>query len=154
MALNIVTGIGPRVGSSFVMQQCKAQGLPVRGDAFLDGFLPIEGNPNGYYDIWPWDVQKLTDGVAKVWPTSLQYLTTPIDKLVILERKNLDKQIKSCIKQMEREPVDFTLEAEEIIGLADVTLKEWLSNNKVESRLYYTEELDFNINKIIKFLGD
>ena len=55
---------------------------------------------------------------------------------------------------MEREPVDFTLEAEEIIGLADVTLEEWLSNNKVESRLYYTEELDFNINKIIKFLGD
>jgi|TARA_R100000084_G_C4639761_1_gene143105 hypothetical protein len=154
MALNIVTGKGPRVGSSFVMQQCKAQGLPVQGDGFLDGFLPVEGNPNGYYDIWPWDVQKLTSGVAKVWPTSLQYLTVPVHRMIILERKDTTKQIESCVKQMEREPLEFTLEAEEIIGLADVTLQEWLLNNKVESRLYYTEELDFNINKIIKFLGE
>ena len=74
--------------------------------------------------------------------------------MIILERKDTTKQIESCVKQMEREPLEFTLEAEEIIGLADVTLQEWLLNNKVESRLYYTEELDFNINKIIKFLGE
>jgi len=50
MALNIVTGAGPRVGSSFVMQRCKANGLKIHGQKFLNGLLPKAGNPKGRFN--------------------------------------------------------------------------------------------------------
>lgn len=155
MALNIVTGKGPRVGSSFVMQQCKVNGLHVNGDKFLRGFLPLEGNPLGYYDMFPWDVALLQHGVAKVWPLSLSAIPVPVTNIVILERKNIDKQIESCLKQIDREPIKLDASPEELIRISSYTLHKWLGiNNKVNHYTYYTEDLDSNIDEIVNILGD
>jgi hypothetical protein len=155
MAVNIVTGSGPRVGSSFVMQQCKANGLYVNGDKFLKGLLPVEGNPKGYYDLLPPEIKKVRKGVAKVWPVSLGYLKVPVKNVVILKRKNLDNQIESCQEQVKREPVKIPTTCEELIKFSSKCLEEWLSKqNFVESRSYYTEELDDHIEDIVSFLGE
>lgn len=153
--INIVTGIGPRVGSSFVMQQCKAKGLLINGDRFLNGILPVEGNPNGYYDLFPWDVSTLHQGIAKVWPVQLTHVRAPVYKMVILKRRDLTEQIKSVEKQMEREPVEFTVTAEQIIKDAKTHLKNWLSkNNKVLIETCYTEDLTKNVENLVTFLGE
>lgn len=154
MALNIVTGIGPRVGSSFVMQQCKANGLYVNGDKFLRGFLPEEGNPLGYYDLFPWDVACLQHGVAKVWPFSLNVIPKPITNLIILERKDIDKHIESCLRQIEREPIKLGLPPEELIEMSYYKIQEWLAlNTEVDHHTYYTEDLDSKIDEIVNILG-
>ena len=155
MAINIVTGAGPRVGSSFVMQSCKEAGLFVNGDKFLNGFLPVEGNPKGYYDLFPEDVVKVTKGIAKVWPISLGLLKVPVKNVVILRRKNKYNQIKSCIEQVKREPVKSDISCEEIINMSSRFLSEWLSlNNYAQAKTFYTENLDDNIKSIVSFLGE
>ena len=68
--VNLVCGVGPRVGSSFVMRQCKVAGLPVLGTKYMHGQLPAAGNPGGYYCLTPEEVSRVTEGVAKVWPCS------------------------------------------------------------------------------------
>lgn len=153
--ISLVTGIGPRVGSSFVMQTCKAKGLLINGEPFLDGLLPVEGNPKGYYDLFPWDVSTLHEGVAKVWPVQLNYVQAPVLKMVILKRRDLTEQIKSCKTQMNREPVTFNITAEKIIADSKVYLKNWLSkHNKVIIKSCYTEDLDSSIDDLVNFLGD
>lgn len=155
MAINVVTGVGPRVGSSFVMQQCKAKGLYVNGDKFLHGILPEEGNPGGYYDLFPWEICEVKQGVAKVWPVSLGSLRVPVKKIIILHRRDVDKQIQSTIKQMDREPIKTEFKAEEIIAFSEYMLSEWLAvNDDVIHRSYYTEDLDNCIDEIVTFLGD
>ena len=138
MAINVVTGVGPRVGSSFVMQQCKKAGLYVNGDKFMDGFLPEEGNPEGYYDLNPYDVTNVSKGVAKVWPGSLQYLQEQPSKMVILRRKDRHAQIQSCYKQIEREPVDLGIPCDTLIEYSGTLLTDWLSLNKnVIAKVFY-----------------
>tara|TARA_R100000664_G_C2756190_1_gene144011 strand:- start:648 stop:1112 length:465 start_codon:yes stop_codon:yes gene_type:complete len=154
MALNIVTGIGPRVGSSFVMQQCKANGLNVNGTKFLQGLLPKEGNPLGYYDLFPWDVSTLQLGIAKVWPKQLHSISAPVNRMVILQRRDLAEQIKSCEKQIKREPFEINWTPEEIIQMSKYALKEWMTLNEVNHKTYYTEDLDSCIDEIIQFLGE
>lgn len=156
MALNVVTGIGPRVGSSFVMQQCKANGLKVHGDKFMNGILPKEGNPGGYYDVNPYSIRNIKDGVAKIWPVSLGSVEVPISKLVILERKDREQQYKSIAKQMEREPFNFAdLTPEFITKAAEAWLNHWLqSQDNLIVRSYYTEDLDDSIDEIVSFLGE
>lgn len=154
MALNIVTGVGPRVGSSFVMQQCKAKGLNINGTKFLEGILPKEGNPKGYYDLFPWDVSTLQLGIAKVWPIQLDSILAPVNRMVILKRRDLSEQIKSCQRQIEREPFEINWTPEEIIQMSEYKLKEWLDLNETDHKSFYTEELDSSIDEIIKFLGE
>ena len=154
MALNIVTGIGPRVGSSFVMQQCKANGLLVNGDKFLQGLLPTEGNPLGYYDLFPWDVSTLHQGIAKVWPVQLHSISAPVNRMVILQRRDLTEQIKSCKRQIEREPFNIDMPPEEIIEMSKERLQKWLFDTKTIHNTYYTEDLDSCIDDIVQFLGE
>lgn len=155
MGLNIVTGIGPRVGSSFVMQQCKHHGLKIHGDPFLKGILPEEGNPEGYYDLLPEDVKNLKSGVAKVWPTALGFIPVKVNKLVVLSRKDLKQQKISIKKQMDREPFDFLISPSQMIELSAKFLTGWLeSQDNLIVRSYYTEDLDNDIDDIVEFLGD
>ena len=154
MALNIVTGMGPRVGSSFVMQQCKANGLNVNGTKFLQGLLPKEGNPLGYYDLFPWDVSTLQLGIAKVWPKQLHSISAPVNRMVILQRRDLTEQIKSCKRQIEREPFNIDMPPEDIIEMSEERLQKWLFHNKTIHNTYYTEDLDSCIDDIVQFLGE
>lgn len=155
MAINIVTGLGPRVGSSFVMQQCKESGLFINGEKFLNGLLPVEGNPKGYYDLLPDQVVNVTKGIAKVWPCSLGFLQEPVKNVVILRRRNKQNQIESCIKQVQREPIKIDLSCKDIIDISSKMLSDWLSlNNYTEAKFFYTEDLDDNIESIVSFLGE
>ena len=49
--LTVITGYGPRVGSSHIMRQAKVRGLDIKGTKYLHGTMPVEGNPGGYYDL-------------------------------------------------------------------------------------------------------
>jgi hypothetical protein len=155
MSLNVVTGIGPRVGSSFVMQQCVKAKYLVNGDKFLGGLLPKEGNPGGYYDLLPKQVAKVEQGIAKVWPVSLVNLQVPVNKLIILHRKSLEDQLNSIEKQIEREPITLDVTPENLVTSAELFLNSWLdSQTNLEYRYYFTENLDSDIEEIVTFLGD
>ena len=73
MALNIVTGVGPRVGSSFVMQQCKAKGLNINGTKFLEGILPKEGNPKGYEMYMDGSIEKVQNSDFDLFDLTWDY---------------------------------------------------------------------------------
>ena len=155
MSLNVVTGIGPRVGSSFVMQQCIKANYLVNGDKFLGGFLPKEGNPKGYYDLLPKQVMDVKKGIAKVWPISLTHLKVPVKKLIILHRKSSENQLTSIRKQIEREPIITETTPENLVLSSELFLNSWLdSQTNLEYRYYFTENLDSDIEEIVAFLGD
>jgi hypothetical protein len=50
MSLVVVTGLGPRTGTSFVMNQARLKGLPIKGQAFIDGLTIPQHNPDGYWE--------------------------------------------------------------------------------------------------------
>jgi len=122
----------------------------------MNGILPKEGNPGGYYDVNPYSIRNIKDGVAKIWPVSLGSVEVPISKLVILERKDREQQYKSIAKQMEREPFNFAdLTPEFITKAAEAWLNHWLqSQDNLIVRSYYTEDLDDSIDEIVSFLGE
>ena len=150
--VSLVCGIGPRVGSSFVMRQAKVAGLPVVGTKYCHGQLPVSGNPGGYYCQLPNEVRDMKEGVGKVWPLQLRFLTVPADKVVIIERRNLADQRSSIIKQSEREK--FEVDPDDIITKSAQAMSGYLEAINPEVMMVTTEELDNQISDIIKFLGD
>jgi len=147
-----VCGIGPRVGSSFVMRQSKIAGLPVRGTKYLHGRLPVAGNPGGYYCQLPEEVRDMTEGVGKVWPLQLRFLTVPASKIVVLERRDLDAQRESIIKQSTREL--FEVDPDEIIRKSASAMAGYIEAFEPEVMIVATEELNDKIQDIINFLGE
>lgn len=150
--VNIVCGMGPRVGSSFIMRQCKVHGLEIAGSKYLHGRLPPAGNPGGYYDLYPLEVFNLRKGVAKVWPSQLRYLQTNVNKLVLLEREDRDAQIQSILKQSLREGI--SVDPEESIKKSWEHLEEFLNDNSVTIKKVTTESLNGEIQDILTFLGE
>ena len=148
--INVVTGMGPRVGSSFVMRKCVEAGLNVKFDSVLEGMLPPEGNPTGYYEYNPMDLGKLTDGVIKVWPIFLHRIVP--DKMVVLRRKQSGRQYDSIRKQAVRE--GGSVYPPQWVEQSLCALLEFLPQTQAEVRVYETEELDDKIDEIINFLGD
>jgi len=148
--INVVTGAGPRVGTSYVMQQCINAGLDVKFDEVLEDMLPTEGNPQGYYEYNPIDLPKIKDGVVKVWPIFLH--TVVPRKIVVLRRNNTYKQYDSIRKQAIRE--GGSIYPPEWVEQSLVALLDFLPHTKAEVRSYRTEELSDNIESIINFLGD
>lgn len=168
MSINVVTGYGPRTGTSFVMQKIKEAGLPINGEMFLDGHTVTKHNPNGYWDIHPYklkyllDNNKLDNSVCKLWPSALEYIEqTKINNIVVLKRKDKEQQLKSMTKVLKDElelPLNklfYSGESVEFLLNDSCTkLTRWLSNKKTSSILeVYTEDLNTNINDIISFLG-
>ena len=155
--LSIVTGVGPRVGSSFVMRQAKVAGLPVVGDKYLYGALPVSGNPGGYYDLYPDEVWKLHTGVAKVWPVSLEFIKKPIDRLVIIERTDREAQKSSIVKQAKRERGSTTeVDSDRIIAFSEERLDLFLACERAPENILRvtTESLNDEISNILTFLGE
>ncbi len=152
--LNIVTGAGPRVGSSFVMRQAKVAGLRIHGDKYLYGALPVAGNPGGYYDLYADEVHKLDYGVAKVWPVSLPLIRQPIDRLVILERRDKDAQMASIVRQSKREKREADPQA--VLDFCQERLDDFLACERAPKNIMrvQTEDLNEEISNIITFLGD
>lgn len=151
--LNIVTGTGPRVGSSFVMRQAKVAGLRVHGDKYLHGALPVAGNPGGYYDLYADEIYRLDSGVAKVWPVSLPMIRQPIHRLIILDRKDKEAQKASILKQAKREKRDADPQA--VLDFCEERLNDFLACERAPTNIMrvHTENLNEEISKILNYLG-
>jgi len=165
MSFCVVTGVGPRTGTSFVMQKAREVGLPISGEMFIDGVTINKHNPNGYWDINPFHFptllqsNKLDNTIVKVWPTVLQFIdVSKIKCIVVLERKNKQKQISSIFKVLNDEltlpinqifydqktPIELIEESNNILNYY---LKPDINFIKV-----YTEDLDSSIKNILDFL--
>ena len=150
--LSIVTGNGPRVGSSFVMRQAKVRGLDVAGKKYLDG-APVAGNPGGYYDLDDFEVFNLKSGVGKVWPRQMRHLTTVPDRMVVLVRDRSDEAwIRSIEKQIKRENATYSVD--DVLDFSEPLLEQCLKGFPGEVMTVATHQLDEQIDNIIKFIGD
>ena len=149
--IRAVVGIGPRVGSSFVMQSIRDAGIPIYWDTHIEAVLPSEGNPGGYFETNPKDFPSLKDVVCKVWPISAG--TADIERMVILERDR-ETQLHSIQLQMDRERelleivgLDWT--PEDFLTKSLAALQPLLSTPHLRVR---TEDLNDRIAEIIQFM--
>lgn len=155
-----VTGVGPRVGTSFVMQQAKAAGLPVMGEPHPPATVK-QFNPNGYYELNIFKIHTqvtkgLLDGhVVKVWNTLLPYIEKNINHMVLIERKDKAAQMRSArtvfAAEMELEICqNFDFDFEDIWFKLQPNVAELKQRYNVMH--VYTEDLNTQIGDIIRFL--
>lgn len=155
-----VTGVGPRVGTSFVMRQCVAAGLPVMGDPHPPATVK-EFNPEGYYDLDIFKVHTLVTKnlldkhVVKVWNTLLPYVGNNINHMVLIERKDKAAQMRSAravfAAEMELEICQmFDLDFEDIWFKLQPDIAELKQRYNVMH--VYTEDLNSQIGDIVRFL--
>lgn len=163
----VVTGIGPRVGTSFLMQQIKKMGIPVVGKKF-PYWAVKEENENGYYEINPWTNlygihhDDWKGKAVKLWPPVLE--NTPVNnisKLIILERRDQDKQIKSIervlpkeLKKLGWELPENSPSALELINKSTDIIEEYLRYYNSSFINVYTEDLDDSLVLIENFLKE
>jgi len=149
--MKIVTAKGPRCGTSFVMQQCVKACLPVNGVAFIsEALTPVEGNPDGYYEITS---PPQAGMVQKVWPVDLVKIDPhDISALLVLDRRDKAALLESMTRQAQREKLDYPADTayEEI----STTLQDYLDKTGIDYKLVYTEDLDNEIDAIIEYLGN
>ena len=150
--LSLVTGHGPRVGSSHIMRQAKRRGYNVRGSKYAHGTLPVEGNPGGYYDLLMDEVLQLRSGVAKVWSAAFAGIQVPVDRMVVLKRQDTQAQIESINRQKKRE--GLRVEASSAIEYSSGLLSLYLESYQGQVMEVYTEDIDNKLIDILKFLGD
>jgi len=149
--LNLVTGHGPRVGSSHIMRQAKIRGLDVKGSKYAHGALPVAGNPGGYYDLLLDEVLMLRSGVAKVWSAAFGGLQVPVDRMVVLSRDR-DSQLASITKQKQREGLEANSAA--VIEYSSSLLNRFLETYEGQVMEVRTEEIDNKLEDILNFLGE
>ena len=158
MSIAVVTGIGPRTGTSFVMQSAKKAGLPISGEAFNKTLVP-KHNPEGYWETITTDPKQLNNHVVKLWyPDLIQINTNRISRIVVLERKDKLAQMYSMYKvfkdECELHPVFATLINPVDIFYEHATyLNEWLNKqNQNKIMRVYTEDLTDSISDVLSFL--
>lgn len=152
--LAVVTGVGPRVGSSFIMRQAKVAGLNIHGTKYLHGTQPVTGNPGGYYDLLDEEVLAAKSGVAKVWGRQMPFLRTIPDKILVLERRDREAWLESITKQIKREGLESRLTAPETLEKTGSMLSAQLLDFPGEIMRVYTEDLDNKLQDILTFIGD
>lgn len=142
--------MGPRCGTSFVMQQCIKAKLPVNGIAFVDEKLtPRSGNPEGYYEM---PGEPKTGQIQKVWPVQLKNIDPKnISALLVLDRRDKSALFASMQKQAKLEKLDYPVE--QAYREISQTLKNYLLTTDIAHKLVYTEDLDDEINSILKYLA-
>jgi len=169
--MNIVTGLGPRTGTSFVMQSLVNAGLPVMGHKFIQDLLIPEHNPLGYYEIDPRE-DFIDNGnfIVKLWSHQLSCVDfSKVFKIVVLERRDKESQKQSMLKVLKDElslPMYLNLSNSDsfsdnnisntIDSLVDKytsSVNELLCSHKDVLRVY-TEDLNKDINKIIDFIKE
>ena len=163
--IGIVTGIGPRTGTSFTMLKLKEAGIPIKGYKNLDTYTVPEKNPDGYWELLPYDlVDMYSKGLAnnqvlKVWPVLFDFIKPEdVACIVVLQRKNKDKQIQS-IADLVKEEIKLPRWAGVEIPPPDKIIKIYqveteLFVNKLEpSKVLnvYTEDLNIETDNIISF---
>tara|TARA_R110001592_G_scaffold158191_2_gene389325 strand:+ start:47680 stop:48183 length:504 start_codon:yes stop_codon:yes gene_type:complete len=163
----VVTGIGPRCGTSFLMQNIKKMGIPVVGKKF-PRWAVKEENPNGYYEINPWsNIYGIQHNdwkgkAVKLWPPVLEHTpVSSISKLIILERKDQDKQIKSIERVLPKELDKLGWEETEnfpspleMINKSTEIIEDYIKYYNSSIISIYTEDLDDSLVLIEKFLKE
>jgi len=161
MNIAVVTGVGPRTGTSFVMQQALVHGLPIFGKKFIEGHTVESFNPLGYWDIDfrdPFKLKDLEGHVCKVWHPLLPLV--PTNCTVLLERRDTVAQIESIRRIYHAElqlkanrPLLDNVNPEVIFYYYQTAMKLWLETQDPSNILkVYTEDLDGQIDNIIEFL--
>jgi hypothetical protein len=158
MGLAVVTGLGPRTGTSFVMQKAKEHGLPITGKMFIDGYTVPKHNPQGYWDT---DLETITgkhidNTVIKLWYPTLKELDhSLISCVVVLQRRNKLAQLSSIYK-VYKDEYELTKVRMDVLGsfLEQYTkLPKWLQNRNQQTVLsVFTEDLDKEYENILRFL--
>lgn len=165
MNINVVTGFGPRTGTSFIMQKAIERGLPIVGEKFIEGLTVEKHNPLGYWDINPFKLHsllennKLNNSICKLWFDSLQFINKDyINRVVVVERKNKKQQFESMAKVLHDEleqPLcrmfygNQTIE--ELYNYTTDGLIKWLKDKK-QVFWVYTEDLNEKIDDVLNFL--
>ena len=158
MSIAVVTGMGPRTGTSFVMQSAKKAGLPIIGEAFNNIVVP-KHNPDGYWETNTLNPKELNNHIVKLWyPNLITINTNRISRIVVLERKDKLAQMYSIYKvfkdECERHPIFLDLINPVDIFYEHATyLNEWLNKqNQNKIMRVSTEDLTDSIPDILSFL--
>ena len=154
--MNAVTGIGPRTGTSFVMSYLHEAGLIVNGHKFLPDLVVPEHNPNGYWELDPSE-DIPTTGISKLWRL-WEYKN--INKVVLLERQDVDAQLRSIKKVLDSElllPKFKNLRnvytPEKILSTYIIKTNNWLKKRDMsKTMLVYTENINKELNNIKELL--
>ena len=161
MALAIVVPLGPRVGSSFILQEAAKAGFNALGS---DLCYPPEGNKDGYYEIDPFDIPGLTTGLVKCWPQGLPFLLERPACIVTVQRRSLSNQVLSIREQARREAEHYAAlgcaELSEAVLAADPmsiireAWEAWDGYRKagIPQLNLFTEQLDQDIEGCLSFL--
>ena len=169
MGMVVITGVGPRTGTSYVMFRAMKKGLPVIGYPFLEGWHSPKHNLQGYWEIDPFDVDgyvsnNLLEGkVVKLWNESIKDIDQKlIDRILVLERRDKKAQYKSIQKVLDDErdlkyagPIisKLNLTPEDVMQRSVTGISKWITERPIKTiKHVYTEEIDNEINDIIKFL--
>jgi hypothetical protein len=138
-----VVGAGPRTGTSWVMGQLHAAGLPVHWTKYIK-------IPGAEYETDWKELANLNHVIAKVWPGTIS--VADIGRVVIL-RRDRDEQIISLRKQIERErDAGYKcVETAEVLIDRCVKFADAIRISKIEIR---TEDLNSRINEIIGWLSE
>lgn len=158
MSIVIVTGLGPRTGTSFVMQQAKQRGVPISGYKFLQNFTVKKHNPAGYWETPIYNPDN-NNCLIKLWYPVL----TCVDKhmvsgIVVLERQNKLAQVASLYKVFKDEcklnPKLLDLDSPSSLLLSFINNTEnWLSTFDAKQTMrVYTEDLSSSIDDILMFI--
>ena len=154
--MNAVAGVGPRTGTSWVMGKLREAGLHVHGHKILPDLMVPQHNPEGYWELDPNEPMP-TDGICKLWGI---WNYPDIDKVVVLERLDVEAQLRSMDKVLQDELKLSACRAvwqdhwtNTMILTAYVQhMYQWLkTRDPKKTMVVYTETLDSEINNIINF---
>lgn len=155
MGLVVVTGYGPRTGTSWLMTKAIEYGLPVSGIKFPAGLVVPEHNPDGYWEtIYPNTVPD--KHVVKLWGHALNKIDdSMISRVVLLERYDKKKQYKSLIKVFKDEKKlfpDLKIKPRDLFQISLSHIRNWLDKTTVPIYHVYTEELTKNLDNTISYM--
>jgi hypothetical protein len=158
MSIVVVTGMGPRTGTSFVMQQAIKAGLPIKGIKFPTFTIP-QHNPKGYWEASTTIPEALDGNVVKLWTLDLVKIDHKlISNIIVLERKDKLAQVHSMYKTFKDEckqwpelakhftPTDILYHHNNILNL-------WLNQRDQQTIMrVHTEDLNESIADVIRFM--
>lgn len=158
MSIMVVTGLGPRTGTSFVMQQAKNKGIPITGYKFLPNFTVEKHNINGYWETPVYNPQ-IDNCVVKLWyPTLLSLDPNKVNGVVVLERKDKLAQVASLYKvfkdecKLNKNFLSLESPSELLLPFISKT-NNWLSTiNETKIMRVYTEDLNSSLDSILSFI--
>lgn len=152
MSLVVVTGMGARTGTSFVMNAARTAGLQITGEQFPPKTIP-QHNPNGYWELTK-PCKDMDNTIVKLWYPTLRYMShSLISRILVLERRDRLAQLISTHKVYRDERLCYAVEPQLNLGYEE-DLRHWLCGRDPSTVLHiYTEDINQEHDNIIQFLS-